>query len=260
MSNDATPRSNLPGKVAAVVAMSVALSVAVTIGLSLAFGSGVTLVTLTIAVLCPALVAAPVSYAMMRQAEQLAQIHSRLKSTHSRLEEAHKLLADRSRHDQMTGLINRETFLETISPGRRRSDGGFLLIIDADHFKQINDSHGHLTGDRALVAISAAIVANVREDDVAARIGGEEFAVFLPGASLAETIAVSERICRAVEDIDFRCDAGQRIALTVSIGGAESVGNRPADHLLGKADRMLYEAKSTGRNRALVIPEIARAA
>ena len=99
----------------------------------------------------------------------------------------------------MTGMLNRESFFAALEGSRRKSDRGALLIIDADHFKKINDNFGHLTGDAALLEIAAAISRAIRVGDILGRIGGEEFGAFLVGASDKEAIRVAERIRREVE-------------------------------------------------------------
>ena len=119
----------------------------------------------------------------------------------------------------MTGMLNRESFFAALDGSRRKSDRGALLIIDADHFKTINDSYGHLTGDDALLLIASAIERGVRSGDVLGRIGGEEFGAFLVGATEQEAKRVAERIRREVELIRFRPVDERTVPLTVSIGG-----------------------------------------
>ncbi len=95
-------------------------------------------------------------------------------------------LAEKASRDHMTGMLNRESFFAALDGSRRKTDRGVLLIIDADHFKKINDTFGHLAGDDALLDIAAAIGRAVRTSDIVGRIGGEEFGVLLVGASEAE--------------------------------------------------------------------------
>ena len=260
MSGGVSNSSDLHRKVAFIVLISVVLSIGTTMALMHLFGQPLNASALAVAVVCPVLVATPVSHIFLRQSFRLEEINSQLNDAHAKLARAHEILADRVRYDHMTGLLNRETFMDVIEPDRRKSNTGFVFIVDVDHFKQINDTHGHQSGDRALVGVAEAIKSSIRIGDAVGRIGGEEFAVFLPRSSLAEAISVSERICKTVEDLDLHSDSGVPFQLTVSVGGAEFVGDRPVDQLLGKADRMLYEAKNSGRNRAFVVPEIVRAA
>lgn len=260
MSDNANISKHLHTNVVLIVALSVMISLGIAAALVSASGAAMTLNVVIAAVLCPMVVATPVSYIFLRQSYRFDAVCKQLEAAHHRLSETHRVLEDIARRDRMTGLVNRETFLRTIAPGRRRSDSGFLFIVDADHFRIINESHGHRTGDRALQAMAAAISRSIREGDMAARISGSEFAVFLPGASLAEAITASERICKTIEHLEFRSDAGEKIPLTVSIGGAECVGDKPLDGVLTKVDRLLEDAKTTGRNRAVVVPALARAA
>ncbi len=149
----------------------------------------------------------------------------------------------------MTGMLNRETFLDVIEKRRRRTDHGTLLMIDADNFKTINDTFGHMTGDQALRRISAAIERGVRDCDILGRIGGEEFGVFLVGADRHEAARVAERVREEVEQIAFAPDGAGPVPLTVSIGAAHHRREASLSDLLSEADHRLYEAKRGGRNR-----------
>jgi diguanylate cyclase (GGDEF)-like protein len=160
----------------------------------------------------------------------------------------------------MTGMLNRETFFAALDRSRRKTDRGALLIIDADHFKKINDSYGHLTGDAALLEIAAAIARAVRAGDVLGRIGGEEFAAFLVAASDGEAVHVAERIRREVELIRFQPSGDRIVPLTVSIGGTICACEANVSELMRVADKRLYEAKSRGRNLAIFDAGISAAA
>lgn len=184
----------------------------------------------------------------------------RLRVAHEQLMEAHEALREKSMRDQMTGMLNRETFLSQLERRRRRSDNGVLLIADADHFKSINDGYGHLTGDKALLMISDAIKSSVRDHDLVGRIGGEEFGIFVSGADFDEAKAVSERMRRQVEALQFHTSCGANISLTISTGGAAVRDAENLSQLMRNADRSLYEAKRNGRNRVIFDAEIAEAA
>src|SRR5690606_16976246 len=117
--------------------------------------------------------------------------------------------------------------------------GGALLVVDADHFKSINDRFGHASGDAALKLIAAAIRASVRASDIVGRLGGEEFGVFLPGAGHAEAHRIAEAVRQAVQMIEF--DAGdERCTLSVSVGGAVSGQAIGFGELFRSADQRLY--------------------
>ena len=139
----------------------------------------------------------------------LTEIHP-----HAQLAAAHRRLEEKAARDDMTGMLNRESFFATLDGSRRESDRGALLIVDADHFKSINDRYGHLTGDDALLLIAAAIRRGVRSGDVLGRIGGEEFGAFLVGANESEASRIAERIRREVELIRFRPVDERTVPLT----------------------------------------------
>ncbi|CAM5559673.1 diguanylate cyclase (GGDEF)-like protein [Aquamicrobium terrae] len=210
-------------------------------------------------IVCPLLTAWPASAYTFWQSDRLKAAHRELSRTHAQLAAAHRRLADKASRDDMTGMLNRETFFAALDRSRRRSDRGALLIIDADHFKAINDSYGHLTGDEALLLIAAAIKDGVRAGDILGRIGGEEFGAFLVGASEQEARNVAERIRGEVERTVFRPE-GKVVPLTVSIGGTVCATEATVSEMMRVADRRLYEAKHGGRNLAIVDQCVARAA
>lgn len=158
-------------------------------------------------------------------------------------------LAHLSLSDPLTGLANRRSFDEALGAesARTRRAGGTmgLVILDVDEFKQFNDRHGHQAGDEALVNVARVLAQQARAEDLACRIGGEEFALLLPGADVATAAAVAERIRVAVEG--RATPAG---AVTVSAGVAASGGENPTA-LLALADSRLYDAKAAGRNRVI---------
>lgn len=210
------------------------------------------------AVLCPLVIAFPASIHFFLQKKKLAEAieeitvaHENLAAAHAELERAHIRLAEKARHDDMTGLLNREAFFAALKGTRRRSDEGVMLIVDADHFKYINDTHGHAQGDVALLMIAEAIRAGVRADDIVGRIGGEEFAAFLCGATQEEALLVAERIRLGVEGLRFSPGEGKYLPLSVSIGAARLRPHLSWSQLLREADSRLYEAKARGRNRVV---------
>jgi diguanylate cyclase (GGDEF)-like protein len=201
---------------------------------------------------CPLAIAWPASAYTFRQSERLQIAHRELARAHAQLAAAHRRLAEKAAHDDMTGMLNRESFFAALDGSRREADRGALLIVDADHFKSINDQFGHLTGDEALLLIAAAIRRGVRSGDVLGRIGGEEFGVFLLGADEPEASHIAERIRREVELIRFRPVDERTVPLTVSIGGTVCGHGATVSELMRGADRKLYEAKHGGRNLAIV--------
>lgn len=165
-------------------------------------------------------------------------------------------LVELATRDGLTGLANRRTFEGALSreAGRiaRGGDPALLLLLDIDHFKRINDTHGHAAGDAVLKAVATAIAEQVRPMDVVARIGGEEFGVILPGCTAPFAHSVAERIRKAVAAAQAQSAGGQRLQATVSIGGAFAGQGLKVDPVLWceRADHQLYQAKSLGRDRA----------
>lgn len=133
----------------------------------------------------------------------------------------------------------------------RSGDVALLLLVDIDHFKRVNDTHGHLAGDEVLRQLSQRLLECVRPMDTVARFGGEEFAVVLPNCSTAYGSVIAERIRRSVEAEPMVLRNGQSLSLTVSVGGAYTPQwiRSQATIWMERADRQLYRAKREGRNR-----------
>lgn len=201
----------------------------------------------------PVLTAFPAGFLIFWQNEKL-------KRALAELQEAHTQLKTKATHDQMTGLLNREAFFEKSKQARRKCDHGALLLIDADNFKNINDSFGHLVGDEALKLISNALRISIREHDLVGRVGGEEFCVLLPATNRDDAEAIAERIRMEVEQLVFHPVEGHPHPLSVSIGAVVSDGQQPTSQLMRLADRCLYEAKEQGRNRVVFAETMTSAA
>ncbi|MFN4118627.1 diguanylate cyclase domain-containing protein [Acidovorax sp.] len=161
------------------------------------------------------------------------------------------------RHDDLTGVLARRAFMRQgqrlLTRYGRETSGVAVLMLDVDHFKQVNDQHGHATGDRLLVAITQALATTLRAQDALGRMGGEEFGVVLPEVSHAEAQAVAERLRTAVaQQAVISTPRGEPLHATVSIGlvhSASMSGEADIDTLLLAADAALYRAKTDGRNR-----------
>ena len=168
-------------------------------------------------------------------------------------------------HDHLTGLKTRrfldeelEMYVGQVHEGEHRKEGythASILILDVDHFKNINDTRGHPIGDLVLRSVAKTIAEHVRATDVAARWGGEEFAVLLFGANEDEAAKKAEEIREAVEKLDV--DPKRYIPVTVSVGVTECIPGVSREELIHKADVALYEAKNAGRNRVVRISTIA---
>jgi diguanylate cyclase (GGDEF)-like protein len=164
-----------------------------------------------------------------------------------------------ARHDSLTNAYNRRALEELAdrewARAQRRGYPLAMLVVDLDHFKQVNDKFGHEVGDRALVAASDWARAVLRPEDVWCRYGGEEFVALLPQTDGAHALLVAERLRQAIEQSRLPLPVGA-LALTVSVGVAEG---RPGfagwRAIVEAADRALYRAKAEGRNRALLAPE-----
>jgi diguanylate cyclase (GGDEF)-like protein len=157
--------------------------------------------------------------------------------------------------DYMTGLYNRRGFLDVaqrlIDTQKRKGEAVTVLMFDLDHFKSINDRFGHDAGDEALRAFAATASGSMRGDDIVGRLGGEEFAAILPGPA-ANAVMVAERVRAAFEQAGVTI-SGHAMNATVSIGAADAQADGVSvNALLARADRALYRAKSSGRNRVAV--------
>jgi diguanylate cyclase len=185
-------------------------------------------------------------------------LQSKLETAESRLEEqAAEIVAhiSRSLTDPLTGLPNRREFNDRLEErmaawGRRREVFS-LLFLDVDHFKKLNDQHGHLAGDQVLAAIGRALRGAVRREDSVARYGGEEFAILLPNTSLEQAICVAQKVRNSVAAISVDL-SGQQLVVTLSGGLAMIAGDERAESLIQRADAALYMAKAAGRNRVFV--------
>jgi diguanylate cyclase (GGDEF)-like protein/PAS domain S-box-containing protein len=159
--------------------------------------------------------------------------------------------------DMLTGLPNRRHFIgqleqETARVHRDGEHSASVLMIDIDHFKLINDSCGHVAGDQVLRHLSAVMRQELRRVDTLGRIGGEEFAIILPGAALADAELFAERLRGKVAETAV-VHGDHRISVTISVGVSEiHVADSSADDVLGRADCALYRAKESGRNRVVV--------
>ena len=159
-----------------------------------------------------------------------------------------------ARTDPLTQLPNRRYFDEycrLLASRRRATDRVAILAVDVDHFKRVNDTYGHQVGDVVLQAIANCIQASVREEDIPARFGGEEFVVLLRNPSNNVALEIGERIRQTVREMDL-IDFGVTERITVSVGVASGQhAGETIDGIVERADRALYSAKRTGRDRVV---------
>ncbi|MBP7232646.1 MAG: GGDEF domain-containing protein [Syntrophaceae bacterium] len=159
--------------------------------------------------------------------------------------------------DPLTGLHNRRWFEDSFARQMKRCDEDgkpfCLLIADIDFFKKVNDTYGHVAGDRALVGVARVMANHIRPTDMLIRYGGEEFALGLPFTDLDESFAIAERLRRAIEFLSLPFRAGDPLPhLTISIGIAKMQANQTLEALVTAADAALYRAKDGGRNRVVI--------
>lgn len=174
------------------------------------------------------------------------------------LELARQRIAMLATHDSLTGLTQRHHFLEAAERewerARRYDNDAALLLIDADHFRQVNEDHGHLCGDELLRRIAAAAAASLRQPDLVARFGSEELIVFLPQTDPLGALDVAERIRTRVQALRLPWQ-GLEVGTTVSIGVAPLRSEMPTlDWMIHEADAALRAAKADGRNCVRTLP------
>lgn len=235
-------------KAAIVTALVVALSQIFSFSIRYASGQSFTAFVFLMNSIMPVLTGFPISVYIFIQ-------NARLKRMSEELTEANHLLRIRADTDSMTGLLNRNAFLEQVKFASKSDHRSALLVIDADNFKLINDAYGHQAGDAALNAIVAALLLPLRPQDMIGRIGGEEFAAFLPNTDMKHARIIAEEMRKAVENIEYSPDGEHSHALTVSIGIAMTHAGCTTSQLMRMADQSLYQAKACGRNQTIINTE-----
>jgi two-component system, cell cycle response regulator len=180
------------------------------------------------------------------------RVGQRMLELQGNLMEARDALEHQATFDALTEILNRRAILERLSQeiSRAKRDGGCFSVgmCDIDHFKSINDTHGHLAGDEALVSFARCVQAGLRDYDILGRYGGEEFLVIAPGSMGRSEEGLYERLRARVAENSLVTPAGS-LTMTVSIGVAAGTGLSTVDGLIGAADAALYQAKAEGRNR-----------
>ncbi|GAB4087809.1 hypothetical protein GCM10028785_04780 [Hydrogenophaga soli] len=178
-------------------------------------------------------------------------------SYYQRMRESNQRLRDLASHDHLTGVFNARAFEvqaeRLIRLAQRQGGDCAMLFVDLDHFKRINDQHGHAAGDVVLRTVAQAVAAQLRQTDVLGRVGGEEFAILLPDTDLAGAQQVAETLRLGVLGLQPDIGGGVRLPVTASIGVAALRGadaNLPL--LRQQADEAMYQAKAGGRNRVVV--------
>jgi two-component system, cell cycle response regulator len=175
---------------------------------------------------------------------------------HDTLDESfHEQMLQSALRDSSTKLFNKRYFLDRLDGelkfARRHTSALSVLMVDIDHFKQVNDRYGHVAGDAVLANVAQAIARSVRNEDVVARFGGEEIGIILRAIEIEPAMLLAERLRRLIAGIVTHPDSGQQIRVTVSIGcaGYPAAAFESVNDLLNAADQAMYRAKRGGRNR-----------
>jgi two-component system cell cycle response regulator len=181
----------------------------------------------------------------------------RLLDLEDKLVQAREAMRFKATHDTLTGVWNRGTVLEALDRevwrARREGTSLGILMVDLDHFKSVNDTHGHLAGDAVLREVTRRMQTGVRPYDAVGRYGGEEFLILLPGCNSEETEHKAERLRNSILQVPVTTSAGE-LSVTTSIGGV-ATGQWPQEtpnQFLQMADLALYRAKEEGRNRTVI--------
>jgi diguanylate cyclase len=196
------------------------------------------------AIVLPLIIAGPLFFYLTMKLRETVILNCRLK--------------DLATIDGLTGCLNRAAFTHRVAQwlnnpaGSAEAQNGALLLIDVDYFKSVNDTFGHLVGDEALQLIAARIRQAVRDADITGRMGGEEFAVFLPGASPSQAAYIAERIRHSIYMSVVLPVYGIQITLSVSIGCVPLRTGDSFNEIYKMADTLLYEAKTAGRNQVMM--------
>jgi len=236
------------GKTLAVAVLSVLASLAISFAFVPMLGGRVAGAGLVMTIACPIAISIPASFLHFYQSEKLRLAHAALGRTTRELADAYARLQEQARRDALTGVLNRAAFMAGLDAEARAGTHGGLLFLDIDHFKAINDRFGHAAGDAALARVGALLSSLARDADLVGRLGGEEFGLFLRGASPERMLDHSQAIREAVEAIDLRAPDGTPVALGISIGAFHCPPRFAPAEALAAADRNLYRAKAMGRN------------
>lgn len=194
--------------------------------------------SLTVDIVLPTLLAGPLLFLLLRQVRALAIARDEMTTL--------------AMTDGLTGVLNRGAFTMMVEAyltqvNKTAENGGSLLMIDADHFKSINDAFGHSAGDEALRGIAKSIQSVLRPTDLVGRLGGEEFGVFLPALNSAQALSLAELIRATIRSIPF--PSIEQNILSVSIGGVSFHSEGNFERLFKIADQRLYLAKDNGRDQ-----------
>ncbi len=187
------------------------------------------------------------------------KVHLQLKTLQDELRRSNHLLLELAQTDPLTRLCNRRSFTEMLenelSRCQRKDTPCSLIMCDIDHFKRVNDTHGHQAGDEVLILVADMLREHLRPYDIAARYGGEEFCLVLPETSLEQAMVVANRIRQYVESFTFNGElTGIRLTLSLGVATLDKTEKLSEGELIRLADEALYLAKNNGRNRVETMP------
>ncbi len=172
-------------------------------------------------------------------------------------------MSDLAMVDELTGLKNRRSFFDDVEPviagSRRRGKPVAIALLDLDHFKDVNDTHGHGVGDDTLREVARRIEATLRQEQIVGRLGGEEFVVLLPDTTPQQALVAIERVRKAVGETSIPVTGDGEVWITVSGGIAPLLDGMPVTVAMGHADKAMYRAKALGRNRVEVFGAVEEA-
>lgn len=192
------------------------------------------------------------------------KVHLKIKALQDELLEKNQRLEELSRTDGLTKIANRRHFMETLEleflRAERYESALAYIMIDLDHFKALNDKHGHQAGDKALLEVARILQRGLRQNDMAGRYGGEEFALMLPQTDLTGATVVAERCRKGVEGKRIAVkNASIRTTVSIGISAMPSAQIKSVDDLIRTADDALFKAKDGGRNQVVVAEQQAHA-
>ncbi|MEQ1690760.1 MAG: sensor domain-containing diguanylate cyclase [Gemmatimonas sp.] len=181
-------------------------------------------------------------------------LYEQLSTANAALREARDALQIEATHDALTGMLNRRAVLaflaNMLAMARRRDRSGAVILVDIDHFKRINDTHGHPAGDAVLREVAQRIAAKLRAGDSAGRYGGEEFLICLDDCTHTGAMQCAERLLSAIHDTPVTIPGGEvRVTMSVGLVHRSHLRGENAEHLIQQADHALYDAKGSGRDR-----------
>ncbi|HEY4079053.1 MAG TPA: GGDEF domain-containing protein [Burkholderiaceae bacterium] len=199
----------------------------------------------------------------IRQMFQVEELADHLRHKNEELERAFSRIITLAEQDPLTACLNRRALTERFAAqgGRRAEDsaGAAIIMIDADHFKKINDGFGHEAGDQVLIALSACVQSMLRSSDLLGRWGGEEFVCVITNVDESAALELAERVRAAVAELSVEAEP-EPLRVTVSVGAALMFAGEAFDDAVRRADQALYQAKAAGRNRVCFSQPTAKAA